>query len=264
MSTPLLAIKDLHFAYKNNILLKGINFDVNEGEIVGLIGSNGIGKTTLLKIIMGLNKPSSGIVEIQGKDSHHLSPNERAKLISIVPQNPKIPYGFTTLQTVLMARNPYLNLFQYEKLQDIKICISALTKAKVIEFKDHYVSTLSGGEAQRVYIARALSQETPLIMLDEPLANLDIIHQTEIMDLICSTQYKNKGSVLFVTHDLNIAAQYCTRIILLHNGKVLNSGTPSKVLTIENILTAYGIEICLTTHPINGTLVILPKYNTLK
>ena len=208
MVTPLLAIKDLHFAYKNNILLKGINLDINEGEIVGLIGSNGIGKTTLLKVIMGLNKPSKGTVEIQGENSHYIAPNKRAKLISIVPQNPKIPYGFTALQAVLMGRNPHLNLFEHEKSSDIKICLTALTKAKALAFKDHYVSTLSGGEAQRVYIARALSQQTPLLMLDEPLANLDIVYQTEIMDLICTTQYQNGGSVLFITHDLNIAAQY--------------------------------------------------------
>ena len=261
MKIPLLSTRDLHFSYKNNILLKGMNLDVNEGEIVGLIGSNGIGKTTLLKIIMGLNKPSRGIVEIQGKDSFKLPPNERSKMISIVPQNPKIPYGFTALQTVLMGRNPHLNLFQHESARDIKICLKALTKARAIEFADHYVSSLSGGEAQREYIARALSQQTPLMMLDEPLANLDIVYQTKIMDLICSTQYKNGGSVLFVTHDLNIAAQYCTRIILLHDGRVLNTGPPSKVLTIENIMTAYGIEMCLTTHPVNGTPVILPKYS---
>ena len=264
MTTPLLNADDLHFSYGSKDVLRGIDLEIHEGELVGLIGPNGVGKSTLLKIVAGLLKPSKGYLYVNGRDLHLLHPKQRAKEVAVVPQDPRVPQGFTALETVLMGRNPHLGLLQMESRHDVALSYGALARTGSIESAHHLVSDLSGGEAQRVFIARAINQEASLLLLDEPLANLDIVHQTEIMDIVSDIQKERGSAVLMAIHDLTLASQYCTRMVLLHEGRVLACGVSHEVLTMENVVAAYGGEVSLMAHPINGAPVVLPKSHRVR
>ncbi len=253
-----LKIDQLHFSFGNKHILHEISLEVTEGEIIGLIGPNGVGKTTLLRIIGGYLTPSKGTVEINGTDISSLRTKDKARRVAIVSQNPMVPFGFTVMETVLMGRNPHLGMFQWESHHDIDICSRAMALTRTLDFANRLLSSLSGGEAQRVFIARALSQQAPLLLLDEPTANLDLIHQAKVMDIICAVQKDMGGAVLVAMHDLTLAAQYCSRIALLSNGSIYASGSPQEVLTPQIIATAYETEVCVITHPSNSMPIVLP------
>jgi iron complex transport system ATP-binding protein len=238
-----------------------ISFSVNEGEIVGFLGPNGAGKTTLLRLISGVLKPSRGVIRINGDDLAALKPTSRAKLVSVVPQNPQLPLSFKVLDLVLMGRNPHLGLLQWEGRRDMEISRWAMEMTDVWYLADRRISTLSGGERQRALVAMALVQEAPLLLLDEPTSSLDLAHQTEIMDLVRDVQQKRGGAVVVAMHDLTLAAQYCDRLAMLAEGRRYSDGPPGEVLTTENISTVYGASVVVLSHPQGGTPVVLPISN---
>ena len=172
------------FSYGEKVILREVSLEVRAGETVGLVGPNGSGKTTFLRIVSGGLSPQRGEVYVDGRQLPSLRPKDRDRLVAMVPQNPAVPEGFTALQMVMMGRNPFLGLLQWEGPRDVEVCRRVMELTETWEFADRMVSSLSGGELQRVFIARALAQETRVLILDEPTAHLDISYQTATMDLI--------------------------------------------------------------------------------
>ena len=177
----MLSVEDLQFNYGDGRLLAGLDLEVEAGELVGIVGPNGTGKTTLLRLISGIYEPLSGCIVINKQDIGLLTAHDLSKLVSIVPQNPQLPAGFTVTEIVLLARNPYLKLFQWERIDDLKVAEGAMATTETIELADRQFSTLSGGERQRVMIAMALTQNAQVMLLDEPISNLDLSHQIIVM-----------------------------------------------------------------------------------
>ena len=178
-------------------------------------------------------------------------------MLGVVPQIPLLPSAFTAFEIVLMGRNPHLGLFQYEGPRELAITWRAMEKTATQTLAERRISELSGGEIQCLLIARVLAQETKAILLDEPTANLDIGRQVEILDLIKNLCLENSLTVLAALHDLNLAAQYCDRLLLINNGHVYAEGTPGEVITAQNIREVYGAEGCVYTHPLNGLPAVL-------
>ena len=255
---PPLRATGIHFSYGERAVLQGITIEAGPGEIVGLVGPNGSGKTTCLRIISGTLTPKQGNVYIGGRELSFLRARDRARLVAVVQQSPTAPLGFTALEMVLMGRNPYLGLLQWEGPKDIEVCRRVMELTETWGFAHRLVSSLSGGELQRVFIARALAQETPVLILDEPTAHLDISYQTSVLDMIVRIQSTANIAVLVAMHDLTLAAQYCTRIAALYQGSIYASGEPWHVLTSEVVSRVFGTPVSIVEHPVHKTPVVLP------
>jgi len=254
-----LEIENLGLGYGHNEVVKGLTFRVNPGEMVGLIGPNGSGKSTIIKAMSNVIHPFSGRVLLDGRNIRKISRRELARLVGVVPQIPLLPSTFSAFEIVLMGRNPHLGLFQYEGAEDISITWKAMEKTATQSLSERLISELSGGEIQRLVVARVLAQEPKSILLDEPTANLDINHQVEILNLIKGLCHEEQLTVVITLHDLNLASQYCDRLVLINEGRVHAQGTPGEVVTDENIKAVYGAEGCVYTHPVNGLPIVLVK-----
>ncbi len=252
-----LDVNDLTLAYGKTIVVDAMSFSVNTGEMLGLIGPNGSGKSTLIKAISHVITPRSGRITLDSKDISAISRSELARLLAVVPQTPILPSSFSAFEIVLMGRNPHLGLLTYESESDMEITYRAMERTATLPFAERRVGELSGGEIQRIVIARALAQQTDVILLDEPTANLDINHQLEILDLIKSLCTQNHLTVIITVHDLNLAAQYCDRLVLIKEGYVHAQGTPEEVISTDNIREVYGTDNCVYTHPVNGRPTVL-------
>ena len=250
--SPVLQITDLSFAYDDRQALDGVSLAVRPGEMLGVIGPNGSGKSTLLRTVSGVLRPYSGHVAVDGQDIAAISRAELARRVAVVPQNPSLPESFTAREIVILGRTPHLRLLQSEGPRDFAVVRRAMEACGVWELAERRVGELSGGERQRVVIARALAQEPRLLMLDEPTSHLDISHQTTILDLVASLVREQGLAVLVVFHDLNLAAQYCHRLVILRMGRVLAAGPPEKVITAETVSTAYAAQVCIVPHPHNN------------
>ena len=253
----MLEITDVHFSYGTRPVLQGVSLQVNQGEMVGLVGPNGSGKTTLLKLASGLLRPDAGAIRIQGQEVSYLRPSDKAKLVAVVPQNPALPQNFTAHELVLMGRTPHLKLLQVEDWHDLDVTREAMELTGTWEFADRAIGTLSGGERQKVLMSRSLAQEAPLLLLDEPTASLDLAHEIQVMDLVSNLQTRRKGAILMAIHNLTLAAQYCRRLIMLHQGKVVAEGSPEEVLTGKIISEVYEAQVHILAHPQHGTPVVL-------
>ena len=252
-----LELQSVWLAYNGKAVVKDVSFGVMPGEMVGLIGPNGSGKSTIIKALSRVLSTYSGKILLDGKDIARIPRGDLARLIGVVPQMPLLPNAFTAFEIVLMGRNPHLGLLQYEGKGDMAIAWRAMEKTATQALAERRVDELSGGEIQRLIIARVLAQEPKSILLDEPTANLDIRHQVEILDLIKNLCRENNLAVLAALHDLNLAPQYCDRLILINNGIVHAQGTPGEVITSENIKEVYGAEDCVYAHPANKLPTVL-------
>jgi iron complex transport system ATP-binding protein len=257
MDSPYVQVKDIDCYYGRTRILQQINLRLGKGEFVGLIGPNGSGKTTLLRSIGRTLKPRGGSIYIAGQDIYRLSRRKIAQKVATVPQESPITFAFTVFEIVLMGRTPHLKRFQIENYRDLEIVRKAMKDAKVEHLSQRLVTELSGGEKQKVIIAQALAQQPELLLLDEPTTHLDIYHQIEILDLIKSLSQKGLA-VIAVFHDLNLAAQYCDYLVLLSKGRIVVLGTPSEVLTHENIKRVFGVDVVVDTHHITGNLIVSP------
>ena len=260
---PPLKATGIRFSYGRHVILHHISLEIGPGEIVGLVGPNGSGKTTFLRLISGALTPQEGKVCIQGRALPLLHPRDRARLVAMVQQNPTVPTGLTALEVVTMGRNPYLGLLQWEGPKDMDVCQRVMELTDTWEFADRLVSSLSGGELQRVFIARALAQETPVLILDEPTAHLDISYQTNIFDMIEKIRRDTGMSVLLAMHDLTLAAQYCNRIAALYQGNIFALGRPAQVLTPDVVSKVFGAPVSIVEHPVHKTPVVLPIGQTM-
>jgi iron complex transport system ATP-binding protein len=254
-----LEVENIRLAYGRNTVISDMSFQVAQGEMLGLIGPNGSGKSTIIKALSHVLVPHSGRIILDGKEISGIRRQELARLVGVVPQTPILPSSFTAFEIVLMGRNPHLGLLRYESENDMTITWQAMAKTGTQSLAERRIGELSGGEIQRIVIARVLAQQPETILLDEPTANLDISHQLEILDLIKNLCRESHLTVVITLHDLNLAAQFCDRLILIHNGLVHARGTPEEVINSANIKDVYGTEECVFAHPVNGLPVVLLK-----
>lgn len=254
----IIELENINFAYRDTAILKNINCTIQKGEFLGVIGPNGAGKTTLLKLICGLLTPQQGNIRIQGIPFSKIEHNERAKIISYLPQNIH-PFDYTKIaHIVLLARIPYINKSFFEKKEDIEAVQHAMKTAGISHLSDRYIHELSGGEKQMVYIAKLIAQQTEIIVLDEPTTFLDIKHVITIMNIIKKINIDAHTTVIASMHDLNLAAMYCTKILLLKKGIVASSGSPKEVFTYEKIKDAFDTEFYIDTNDLTGEPIVLP------
>jgi len=253
----MLKIQNLSASYHGRQALHDVSFNVNNGEILALIGPNGAGKSTIIRAASGVI-PSTGSVRTNGDDFHALDPLQRAKYIAVVPQAISLPPAFTVWETVLMGRTPYLGFLGSASSHDEELARESLSRVNALSLSERRVGELSGGEAQRVLLARALCQSTPILLLDEPTAHLDLQYQVSLLELIRELSHKENLAVLIALHDLNLAARYADRVALLVGGKLDALGTPRDVLTPEKISNAYCLPIQVVEHPFENTPLILP------
>jgi iron complex transport system ATP-binding protein len=252
-----LEMKNVTLGYNHYPVMEDITFKASPGELLGLIGPNGSGKSTIIKALSRIIHPKSGKVLVGGRDIQKIKRQELACMVGVVPQLPLLPSTFTAFEIVLMGRNPHLGMFQAESRRDFEIARQAMIRTGTDNLTNRYVNELSGGEIQSLLIARVLVQETQAILLDEPTANLDIGRQGEILDLIKNLCRDNNLTVIAAVHDLNLAAQYCDRLILIHEKHIHSQGKPAEVITDKNIKEIYGAENCVYTHPVNGLPTVL-------
>ncbi|MBI4834916.1 MAG: heme ABC transporter ATP-binding protein [Planctomycetes bacterium] len=242
-------------------VVEDITFRVLPGEVVGIIGPNGAGKTTLFRALTRLLKPWAGEIRYRGKNIQEIPIKELAQLIAVLPQNLPLAFSFTVKDFVLMGRLPHMGMWQNLRERDRAIATDMMRLTEIETLAERYVTELSGGELQRVMLAQALTQEPELLLLDEPTSHLDIGHQVEIMDMITHLKAEKNLTILMVLHDLNLAALYCDRLILLNNGKIHSSGTPSEVLTYQNIEAVYKTVVVVKENPITQRphVLLIPK-----
>ncbi len=260
-----LKLKDITLGYRKKPVVEGINFEVKPGEILGIVGANGCGKSTIIKAIARIIKPFSGNILLNEINIAQIPRRDLSRLLGVVPQMPLLPSTFTAFEIVLMGRNPHLGLLQYESKQDMAVAWEAMEKTATQQLAERRIGQLSGGEIQSIVIARVLAQQTKSILLDEPTANLDIGRQIEILDLIKELCQKENLTVVIAIHELNLAAQYCDRLILVNEGRIHSQGEPQVVITEENIKQVYGSSNYLLPHPLSGLPVVLPTaFNSTK
>jgi iron complex transport system ATP-binding protein len=252
-----LRAEGLEFSYNHRPVLQGVDLDVKPGEMVGLLGPNGAGKSTIIKLLSRVILPKSGRVWVDGSELDALKPGEIARRIAVVPQVFDLPAGFTAFDIVMMGRTPHLGLLQTEGARDEDAVRAAMQATGTWELANRLANQLSGGERQRVVIARALAQEPAVLLLDESTAHLDIARQLEIMGLVQRLKRERSLAVLGVFHDLNLAVQYCDRIVLLREGAVVANGVPASVITPDTLRQAYGVDMCVFQHPVTHLPVAL-------
>ena len=250
-----ISAQNLTYEVEGKTLLDGVDLQAERGQLVGLIGPNGAGKTTLLRTISGILRYREGAIHLEGSDLKSMSPKDAAANLALVPQIAPYTYGFTSMELVLMGRYPHLGRFQIEGREDDRIAREAMRLTEIEQFADRTLDTLSGGERQRVFVARALAQQPRILLMDEPTANLDVLHQLKVLDLV--RQLVDDGlTAVAAIHDLNMAARYCDKLVLLSGGQVLAEGLPSEVLTPETIESAFGVKSAVYQDPITGSLAI--------
>jgi iron complex transport system ATP-binding protein len=253
-------IDNLVVGYDAAPVLSGVTVEIKGGEFMGIVGPNGSGKTTLLRSVSRILKPSGGTALINGRDVFAVPARELARQVGVVPQDTTPAFDFTAMEIVLMGRSPHLGRFQSEGPKDLAIAEQAMKQTGTLDFANRQFAALSGGERQRVVIARALAQEPRAILLDEPTSHLDINYQFEILSLVRRLSKEEGITVLAVLHDLNLAAQYCDRLVMLAEGKIQALGDPTDVLTAENVKRVYGVDVWVQQHPTSGRPYVLAAH----
>ncbi len=257
MNTAVL-IENLTFKYDMDEVLKNTSIDIPKGSFVSILGPNGSGKTTLLKNICNILKPNSGNILINNRNVSNIKYKELAKIIAVVHQSADIQFDFSVFDVVLMGRYPYIGRFKSESRKDIEIAKEAMINTGVWEFRDKGINEISGGEKQRVMIARALAQEPEILILDEPISNLDIKYQVGILELCRKLNREKKLTIIMTLHDINLAGRYSDYLILLDKGEIRIMDTPEKVLTQENISSVYDIKVDILKRNGDKTPYIIP------
>ena len=254
----MLKLQSLSVSYGSRRVLHEVSLNVQSGEVLALIGPNGAGKSTLIRAASGVI-PYTGHVHTNGDDFASLSPIQRARYIATVPQAVSMPPAYTVWETVLLGRTPYLGFLGQVSEKDEEIARQSLQRVSALPFADRRVGELSGGEQQRVLLARALCQSTPILLLDEPTAHLDLQYQVSLLELVNELAHKDNLAVLVALHDLNLAAHYADRIALMVAGNIKAMGKPRDVLQAELIQEAYCLPVQVIKHPFLDLPLVLPS-----
>jgi len=260
MEWKTLEAKDLHAGYRGGDVVVGLNLAVRSGDFIGVIGPNGSGKTSFLKALSRALRPRRGVVFLGGEDLYRLPAREVARDLAMVPQETAVSFSFTALEVVLMGRNPHLGRLQAAGPRDLERARLAMERANVWHLADRPVDELSGGERQRVIIAQALAQDTGLLLLDEPTQHLDISHQLSLLELLAGMCARGLG-VVMVMHDINLASQYCDRLVVMRGGREYTRGAPSEVITAAMLQEVFGVGAIVTRHAVTERphVVFLPS-----
>ena len=257
MSESAIALTDVAFGYAAEPVVRGVSFTVGRGEFVGIIGPNGSGKSTLLRLMSGYLRAWRGQVTVAGRPIERYERRELGRLIGVVPQETAVVFPFSVAEMVLFGRTPHLGGFGFERDSDLAAARRAMQRTDTAHLAQRIITELSGGERQRVILARALAQEPTILLLDEPAAFLDIRHEVEMYDLLRDLQREGM-TVVSVLHDLNIAALYCDRLLLLSEGSLARAGTAAEVITYPTLTEVYGTEVYVAMNDITGSLNVLP------
>ena len=255
--------EQVSFAYSKDYgpVLSNINLKIESGQMVGVVGPNGSGKTTFLRLASGVLHPTQGKILLDGAVLKGLSRNTIAQRVAMVPQYFYMPFSFTVAEVVMMGRTPFIKLLGGEKEHDRDAVHQSMKSTGVSEFESRVFNDLSGGERQRAILALAMAQEPKLLLLDEPTAHLDINHQIELLQLVRKLNLEQGITIAAVMHDLNLASLYFDRLVILKDGTVFADGSPEQVLTADIIQEVYGTPVHVTSHPTTGTpyIITLPK-----
>lgn len=236
--------------YGRRVVVEGFDAEVAAGEWVGLIGPNGAGKSSLLRTVVGI-VPHTGTVDVGGAAT-------RARTVAYVPQEPVLPDDMTALEYALLGRAPYVGYFGQETADDLAIARDSLARLDLTGFADRHLGEMSGGERQRLVIARALTTQAPVLVLDEPTSALDIGHQQQALELVAELRRERGLTVLSAMHDLTLAGLYADRLVLLDHGRIAAQGAPADVLTEDHLARHYGVRVTVRHEP-DGTVVVIPR-----
>ncbi len=255
--TDILAAERISFSYPERPLFRDLSLAFSEGEFAGLIGPNGSGKTTLLRILTGVLRPDSGRVLLAGSSLARLTPRDRARMLAVVPQESRTLFDYTVLEVALMGRFSHLGLWGMESREDVEIAARSLAEVAMDHAADRPLNELSSGERQRVYVARALTQEPRVLLLDEPTSFLDLKHRLQIYEILARLNRERGLTVLAVSHDLNLAARYCRKLHLIREGALAASGPPPEVITGGTIREVYGTDAEIGKDPRTGSPYVI-------
>jgi iron complex transport system ATP-binding protein len=236
--------------------LRGVSFDLAEGEIFGVLGPNSAGKTTLIRLLSRVVLPTRGTIAVEGVPLASMSRADLARRVAVVPQDMPQGLPFTVRELVLMGRYPHAPRRFFETPEDLSVASAAMAATGVLDLAEARVGVLSGGERQRVALARALAQEPRLLVLDEPTAHLDLRYQVECVTLLRRVNRERGTTIVLVTHDLNLAGALCDRLLLLADGRVARLGTPDDVLDAARLTAVYGCEVAVERHALTGRPVV--------
>jgi iron complex transport system ATP-binding protein len=255
----IIAFEQVSFRYAQVDVLKEISFSVLAGEFIGILGPNGAGKSTLLKLCNRILKPTAGRIWLEGGDIARCSQRQIAQRVAMVAQENYVPFNYSTIEVVLTARHPFIPPLGFETKNDWAIVKRAIEMLEIDDLSQRPFATLSGGEKQRALVATALAQTPKLLLLDEPTSSLDLKHQMDIYTRLKKIQQTDGLTILAVTHDVNLAAMFCDRLILLKHGTVVDYGKPGDLVTGAKMDALYNIAVSVLPHPIHGTPLVFPN-----
>ena len=254
----LIEIKDLNYSYGENQVLNDVSFTVSANEFIGIIGPNGAGKSTLLKLLDGIFPDRGDHIFLNGSPLGSIPRRNLARIIAYLPQETEMAFDFSVREVVRMGRFPYLQGIQIYTAWDETVVTDCMHLLDIHKFRDRSFRELSGGEKQRVLIASALAQEPAILLLDEPTSALDLHHQIEIYQILKGLQQDRDITVIVVTHDINLAAQFCERMILMDLGRIVRDGPPDQVLQFKILQEIFGVKVYIDINPMTDSLYILP------
>jgi iron complex transport system ATP-binding protein len=252
----LLEGRDVRFSYDGMEVIKGVNLSIDQGRIVGLLGANGVGKSTLLKLLTGILSTRHGKILYRGKELKYLPKREISRRIAYVPQSPTFGFPFTVSEIIKMGRAPYQGRFEFENDRDNELAFQAMETVGITHLQDRLVSEISGGEKQLTSFARALAQEPELMVLDEPATFLDVRHKTEMLRLLLKLKNEKNISIIAATHDVFSTLFYFDKLIILKDGEMLAEGECDEVLTDDILSDAYNIDVKVRKE--DGNILVFP------
>lgn len=253
-----LAASSATLAYDGHVVAEQLDLEIPDGQITAIVGPNACGKSTLLRALSRLLRPSSGSVLLDGREIHRLPTKEVARQLGLLPQSPIAPDGITVGDLVARGRTPHQSLLQQWSHADEAAVLSALEATGTAELVDRSVDELSGGQRQRVWIAMALAQETELLLLDEPTTYLDISHQIDVLELVASLQRDAGRTIVVVLHDLNLACRYAHHVVAMRNGEIVGSGPPAAIVTAQHVEHVFGLQCVVIDDPVSNTPLVVP------
>jgi len=254
----LIEARDLSFRYESEWVVRNVTFTLKPGEFLGLLGPNGSGKSSLLKVVNGILRPQQGQISFENRELSSWSRRRLAQRLAMVAQEVQLDFPFTVLELVLMGRYPHLGALEFESDRDLAIARECMERLEIHDLENRLVTRLSGGERQRALVARALCQRPRCLLMDEPTAFLDLRHQLDLFTLTRELTARHGVGALVISHDINLAAQFCDRLLVMDRGHIAVQGTPEEVIRPEHLEAVYGCRLQVDRSPFSGKPRVTP------